>query len=63
LPFQSTPLHERRRLRSGLACRKTSFNPRPCTRGDRIVRERMGRPAEFQSTPLHEGRPVEGVMN
>ena len=35
---------------------RTSFNPRPYTRGDVSVAVALVRTVQFQSTPLHEGR-------
>ena len=42
---------------SMMYCRAfSSFNPRPCTRGDDQIYMQMIAMAQFQSTPLHEGR-------
>ena len=38
-----------------------SFNPRPCARGDLIIRRIVSEVKEFQSTPLREGRRAAGV--
>ena len=62
VPFpQSTPLREGRRRGLSLSGSATSFNPRPCVRGDNYylidgLRDRL-----FQSTPLCEGRRRQGA--
>jgi len=54
--FQSTPLYEGRRERVTRIWGAVCFNPRPCTRGDRLACEIFCRLLQFQSTPLYEGR-------
>ncbi len=53
--FQSTPLHEGRRIPMCVSTATSRFNPRPYTRGD-IEKVLYKYDELFQSTPLHEGR-------
>ena len=58
LEFQSTPLREGRRNRaSNLRQSVTSFNPRPCARGDR------GRPADLAASPVSIHAPARGATH
>jgi len=57
LKFQSTPLREgRRRAPAVMFYAYTSFNPRPCARGDMNCDIPLAAVDAFQSTPLREGR-------
>jgi len=58
ISFQSTPLHEGRRILRFLLELESCFNPRPCTRGDSFCFCNCFFLSLFQSTPLHEGRLV-----
>ena len=42
--------------------RSLSFNPRPCARGDEEMVEHIGAQQGFQSTPLREGRHLQGQL-
>jgi len=54
--FQSTPLREGRPIINPMTVRATSFNPRPCARGDAPATMWATMRIGFQSTPLREGR-------